>query len=142
MMAYPTHAELVARLHAARAANPNSQLRRYMDDPALYRQACVEARKTARERAPHLFDPDLAQRLWQRMGGDDVPVLDTDREDVEPKRRTRRPTLTGVAKQAAKAGVPVAAFDVKPDGSIRVIVGTPDTQEPDTSKEWDGVLLQ
>jgi predicted DNA-binding transcriptional regulator AlpA len=61
------HAQLLARLRAANPVPPSS-------DP--------------------LNDPDLVQRLWRRIGGDDVPVTG---EDAEPP-RIRKPTL--VARQA------------------------------------------
>lgn len=64
-----------------------------------------------------------------------------DTEPTEPARRTRKPTLASVARQAAKARLEVAAYEVKPDGSIAVIVGKPAETKPDAS-EWDGVLLQ
>ena len=38
-------------------AGPPSRLRQMLDDPALYRQACAEARRTAPQRFPHLFRP-------------------------------------------------------------------------------------
>jgi hypothetical protein len=46
---------------------------------------------------------------------------------VKPASRTRKrkPTLAGVARQAAKAGIPVAGYEVRPDGSIKIITGKP-----------------
>ncbi len=45
---------------------------------------------------------------------------------VEPVKRTRKrkPTLAGVARQAAKAGIEVAAYEVRSDG-IKVTPGKP-----------------
>ncbi len=40
---------------------------------------------------------------------------------AERKRRARKPTLASVAKQASKAGVEVARYEVEPDGKISVI---------------------
>ena len=41
-----------------------------------------------------------------------------------PKRvRNRKPTLASVAKQAAKAGIDVARYEVDADGKIIVITG-------------------
>ncbi len=66
-----------------------------------------------------------------------VPVLD----GGEPvKRRKRKPTLAGVARQAVKAGIPVAGYEVR-DGSIKVITGkpgeatTPDDNDTTTSPD-------
>ena len=41
------------------------------------------------------------------------------------KRRKRKPTLAGVARQAAKAGIEVARYDFRPDGTISVVTGKP-----------------
>jgi hypothetical protein len=44
-----------------------------------------------------------------------------------PKRvRNRKPTLASVAKQAAKAGIEVARYEIDAHGKIVVIVGAPD----------------
>ena len=48
----------------------------------------------------HLFDPDRAAKLWLRMGGGHVPVLDTS-EDAEPVRPMRKRKPAGIARQAA-----------------------------------------
>ena len=52
--------------------------------------------------------------------------------------RKRKPTLAGVARQAAKAGVEVARYDFRPDGTISIVTGKPvgeidmdDTASPD-----------
>jgi hypothetical protein len=53
-------------------------------------------------------------------------------EVTGPKRRTRKPrkpTLVSVAKQANKAAIEVKRYEVRPDGSIIIVTGTPD---PDT----------
>ena len=75
------------------------------------------------------MDPDYPRKLWLRMGGDDVPVLDTsaDAEPVEAKRtRKRKPTIASVIRQMKRAGVEVAACEVNPrDGTVKVISGKP-----------------
>ena len=52
--------------------------------------------------------------------------------------RKRKPTLAGVARQATKAGIPIARYDVRPDGTISIVTGKPvgdidmdDTASPD-----------
>ena len=54
--------------------------------------------------------------------------------DLQPElgrqRKPRRPTLGSVAKQASKAGLEVARYEVKPD-SIVVIPGKPEPAEPE-----------
>ena len=44
-------------------------------------------------------------------------------------RSQRRPTLASVAKQASKAGVEVARYEVKPDGTVVVVTGQPEPSE-------------
>ena len=66
-------------------------------------------------------------------------------EAPKPTRtRKRKPTLAGVARQAARAGIPVAGYEVQ-DGSIKVITGKPvgaseidndDTTSPEDRSEW------
>jgi hypothetical protein len=51
-------------------------------------------------------------------------------EPREP-RAPHMPTLAGVAKQAAKAGIDVSRYEVKPDGTVVVITGTPEPATPD-----------
>jgi hypothetical protein len=60
---------------------------------------------------------------------------------TKPKRqRKRKPTLASVAKQAEKAGLEVARYEVDPDGKISVVTGKPDITTPETGNEWDSVL--
>jgi hypothetical protein len=54
------------------------------------------------------------------------------------RKRQRKPTLAGVAKQAAKAGIPVASYTVNADGGISVVLGQPD--ESNKQNEWDEAL--
>ena len=58
--------------------------------------------------------------------------------------RKRQLTLVSVAKQAAKAGIPVARYEVKPDGTIGIVVGKPgeanvdlDDAPPIDRSEWN-----
>jgi hypothetical protein len=51
-------------------------------------------------------------------------------------RKPSKPTLAEMAKQASKAGIEVARYEVKPDGTVVVVVGgTPTTNESDNP--WD-----
>ncbi len=110
------------QLRRARATNPRSLLLRAMDEMRL--RATGEAPHPPSWFA-HPFDPDLQRRLTST----DV-VTDDSVEDVKPvkpasRTRKRKPTLAGVARQAAKAGIPVAGYEVRPDGSIKIITGKP-----------------
>ncbi len=131
---------LTDQLRAARAASPPSPLRRMMDNPSLYRRMRDEARQRARSSFPHLFDSDLLQRLMPT----DIVVGDVqDTEPTERVKRKRRPTLSGIARQAKRAGIEVARFDFRPDGTISFATGKPDhvtTPDHNDSDEWDSVL--
>ena len=84
----------------------------------------------------------------QRLTSTDV-VTDDGVEDVKPvkpakRTRKRKPTLAGVARQAAKAGIPVAGYEVRSDGSIKIITGKPvrrqidmDDTTPIDRSEWN-----
>ncbi len=43
---------------------------------------------------------------------------------TRPRKRKRKPTLAGVARQAAKAGVEVARYEFRPDGTITISIVT------------------
>ena len=45
-------------------------------------------------------------------------------------RKPRKPTLVSVAKQASKAGIAVARYEVEPDGKINVVPGKPEESAP------------
>ncbi len=57
---------------------------------------------------------------------------------AKPKRGPRKPTLASVAKQASKAGIEVARYEVEPDGKIIVVTGKPEIDNaPDADvSEW------
>jgi len=70
-----------------------------------------------------------------RRGAAELPL----RKPVT-KQRKLKPTLVSVAKQAEKAGLEVARYEVDPDGKISVVTGKPDITTPETGNEWDSVL--
>jgi hypothetical protein len=47
------------------------------------------------------------------------------------ERKPRKPTLAGVAKQAKRAALAVARYEVNPDGKIIVVTGKPESAEPE-----------
>jgi hypothetical protein len=64
-----------------------------------------------------------------------------------PKRvRNHKPTLARIAKQAAKAGVEVARYEVDTDGKIVVVIGKADeistakNGQAKSANEWDEVF--
>ena len=73
----------------------------------------------------HLDDPGL----WARIGlTDDVAGESEVAEPAKAKRkRIHKPTLASVAKQALKAGLEVARYDIDPaTGKISIIPGKPE----------------
>jgi hypothetical protein len=64
--------------------------------------------------------------VWQR-GGAAKPAR---------KRRARKPTLASVAKQASKAGIEVARYEVEP-GKIVVVPGKPGLDNAADINPWD-----
>src|SRR5262245_46769449 len=46
------------------------------------------------------------------------------------QRKPRKPTLVSVAKQASKAAIAVARYEVKPDGTVVVVTGKSESTEP------------
>jgi hypothetical protein len=60
-----------------------------------------------------------------------VPRLDATPAKPRRQRTPRRPTLASVAKQANKAALDVARYEVKPDGTVVIITGSPELAEPE-----------
>jgi hypothetical protein len=52
-------------------------------------------------------------------------------------RKPRKPTLATVAKQANKAALDVARYEVKPDGTVVVVTGTPEPAAPENAWPLD-----
>jgi hypothetical protein len=65
----------------------------------------------------------LADKVAYYFQGDVEP---TDAEPIEPMRRTRRPSLSTIIKQAEKAGLSVT--EIRPDGTV--ITGKSDEAKP------------
>jgi hypothetical protein len=78
----------------------------------------------------------VAGRLWRLR-------LERAIEQPKPPRRKRKPTLASVSRQARTAGIEVAAYEVRPDGTIKVITGKPtvvsdgDDTTPIDRSEWN-----
>jgi hypothetical protein len=63
-----------------------------------------------------------------------LPHLPKPAQPPKP-RKPRKPTLASVARQANKAGLAVARYEVRPDGTVVVIAGEPTTNE--SNNPWD-----
>jgi hypothetical protein len=72
-------------------------------------------------------DYEAWRRQWQRTG--------TGTAKPERERRERKPTLASVAKQAIKAGIEVARYEVEPD-KIVIVVGKPAPEQADDLDNW------
>lgn len=75
---------------------------------------------------------------------DICPPEETEPWDFKPRKRRqqriRKPTLRSLSKQAAKAGIAVAAFEVHSDGKISIVLGksVPGvTTDDGYADEWD-----
>jgi hypothetical protein len=73
------------------------------------------------------FPPFLLDRLLTdcRDAVGSYPIISDSGEPVMKRARQRKPTLASVARQAAKAGIAVARYDFRPDGTISIVVGKP-----------------
>src|SRR5215831_1305534 len=54
-----------------------------------------------------------------------------ERQNGAPRKPSKPPTLASVAKQASKAALDVARYEMKPDGTIVVVAGKPAPVEPE-----------
>jgi hypothetical protein len=54
----------------------------------------------------------------------------------KPQKPSKPPTLAKVIKQAKAAGIEVARYEVKPDGSIVVVTDTGEQQQGNEVDEW------
>src|SRR5262249_28615510 len=80
-----------------------------------------------------LIKPPAGQALIRRGFSPPARALPPDSLLVTPAAPTRRPrraTLVSVAKQASKAGIAVARYEVKPDGTIVIVTGQGESTEP------------
>ena len=86
-----------------------------------------------------VFTPELVTALMAGQPADLIaaamaehsrpPVLKSGDKPGKPPRtarKPRKPTLVSVAKQASKAGIEVARYEVEPDGRINVVTGKPE----------------
>ena len=70
----------------------------------------------------------LAQMLAESTLPPEIVIVVT-----QPARRLRKPrgpTLTSVSKQASRAGIEVARYEIKPDGTVVVVTGKSESAEP------------
>jgi hypothetical protein len=68
---------------------------------------------------------------WQASHPDEV-----DEGANAAKPRKHKPTLVGVARQARKAGLEVARYEIEPDGKISVVTGKPEPEQTNDLDKW------
>jgi hypothetical protein len=91
---------------------------------------------------PVTFAPEVEATL-RRLREEEVRRLraadaaaDAAAEKPARERRQRKPTLASIAKQASKAGIEVARYEVAPDGKIIVVTGKPTDQTNNDLDRW------
>jgi hypothetical protein len=78
----------------------------------------------------------FSQQLFHFIMCGRIPPTDRLLTSAETTRKPRKPTLAGVAKQASKAGIEVARYEVKPDGTVVVVTGQGEQQQGNEVDEW------
>jgi hypothetical protein len=74
-----------------------------------------------------------------KHGPDKIELHAADLIVGKPAKRRKRPaTIAGTLAQARKAGEPVKAATIAPDGSITIVLGQPGASD---FNEWDQELL-
>ena len=109
------------------------------------------ASKLRAAKAAALADPNLHPLRRKLYEASPAEAEAQDRADAQqrafeqaqqpPRTRKRKQTLAGVAKDVAKAGILVDRYEVKPDGTIGVVVGKPGEAKPEDDG-WRDVVLQ
>ena len=51
-------------------------------------------------------------------------------------RSPRKPTLLSIAKQASKAGIEVARYEIEPDGKITLVTGKAEPAKTNDLDKW------
>ena len=59
---------------------------------------------------------------------------------AKKQRSPRKPTLLSVARQAKKAGIEVARYEIEPGGKITIVTGKRDSAGVKANNPWDEVL--
>jgi hypothetical protein len=78
------------------------------------------------------FAAEVAELFWEMRIAEADRRSQIEQPPAEAACKPHKPpTLAGVAKQASKAGIEVARYEVKPDGTVVIVTGTPAPTEPD-----------
>ena len=124
-MTWPDNSTVHAVISSQLAADA-ARLRAWIDSPRDYKLECL---RRFRERNPYLMIP--GELLSPPPTLQAVPAHpSTNAQEGIRSRRQRKPTLTSVSKQASRAGIEVARYEIKPDGTVVVVTGKSETTEP------------
>ena len=108
------------------------------DDDSGRRRLRRPRERSSRDRSKKLSCHEEWQPQWRASRPEPEPddVEGAATEKPARKRRERKPTLAGVAKQVSRAGIEVARYEVKPDGTVVVVTGKTDTEQTNDLDNW------
>ena len=118
------YAEARAKFEAERTATENEPAAAMLDITDLDDEdlACAGLRRAFKDDFFSDLDKQAKEEAWERYAALSKP---------SKPRRPPKPGLASVAKAASKAGIDVARYEVRPDGTVVVITGTPEPATPD-----------
>jgi hypothetical protein len=76
------------------------------------------------------FRAAMAAPEWRDVPPPPLSLLLPVSQRRETPRPQRKPSLASVADQASKAGIEVARYEVRPDGTVVVVTGKSEPTEP------------
>ena len=121
------YAEARAKFEAERKATENEPAAAMLDITDLDDEdlACAGLRRAFKDDFFSDLDKQAKEEAWERYAALSKP------------RRPPKPGLASVAKAASKAGIDVARYEVKPDGTIAVVTGKPESVAPEDAWPLD-----
>ena len=113
------YAEARAKFEAERKATENEPAAAMLDITDLDDEdlACAGLRRAFKDDFFSDLDKQAKEEAWERYAALSKP------------RRPPKPGLASVAKAASKAGIDVARYEFKPDGTVVAVVGKPEPTE-------------
>jgi hypothetical protein len=110
----------------------------------LFAKLCAEISAAVRaECGPEFFPGDYSEAAISAHGAEmgqlfaKWEVEDALRFKPDPAERApRKPTLASVSKQANKAALDVARYEIKPDGTVVVVTGAAEPQQGNELDKW------
>ena len=110
------YAEARAKFEAERTATENEPAAAMLDITDLDDEdlACAGLRRAFKDDFFSDLDKQAKEEAWERYAALFKPS------------KPRKATLASVAKQATKAAIAVARYEVKPDGTVVVVTGNPE----------------